>query len=357
MDGQLDDIKFFNYALNSNAVKAMFDDYKLKSSVAAYWKFDETSGTTVKDTLGASNGTLVNGTDSMRVAGQVGNAIDFAKGPDSVYIKVPSNSNVAFDSTESFSISMLVKADPVANQNEQWLLQKGQLKYWYGMEFKQGQVRLAVDDDVTKTQLGVDITNLKLNNFVITSWPPNQWVHLVGVRDLQEDSLKIYIDGELAGSIKDNTDMNIYSDSMLTIGNYPGSTINKLDGQLDDLKMYNFALSPAAVKAIYDAYKLGTPVSVASGETAIPDRYALNQNFPNPFNPSTVIRFQIPKEAHVLLTVYNILGQRVTTLVNKNLKSGIHNVTFDASNLASGIYFYRLEANDYSQVMKMMLLK
>ena len=167
LDGQLDELKIFNYALNSNAVKAMFDEYKLKSSVAAYWKFDETSGTTVKDTLGASNGTLVNGADSMWVAGQVGNAIDFAKGPDSVYIKVPSNSNVAFDSTESFSISMLVKADPVANQNEQWLLQKGQLKYWYGMEFKQGQVRLAVDDDVTKTQLGVDITNLKFKILIL----------------------------------------------------------------------------------------------------------------------------------------------------------------------------------------------
>ena len=68
---------------------------------------------------------------------------------------------------------------------------------WHGVQTG-SSFRLAVDDDVTKTQLGVDITNLKLNNFVITSWPPNQWVHLVGVRDLQEDSLKIYIDGELA---------------------------------------------------------------------------------------------------------------------------------------------------------------
>jgi len=357
LDGQLDDIKIFNYALNSNAVKAMFDDYKLKSSVAAYWKFDETSGTTVKDTLGASNGTLVGGTDSMWVAGQVGNAIDFTKGSESVYIKVPSNSNVDFDSTESFSISMLVKADPVANQNEQWLLQKGQLKYWYGMEFKQGQVRIAVDDDVTKTQLGVDITNLKLNNFDITSWPPNQWVHLVGVRDRKEDSLKIYIDGELAGSMKDNTDMNISSDSMLTIGNFPGSTTNKLDGQLDDLKMYNYALSPAAVKSIYDAYKLGTPVSVASGETAIPDRYALEQNYPNPFNPSTIIQYQIPKEGHVQVSVYNILGQRVATLVDENMKTGIYKVTFNAANFASGIYFYRIKVNDFSLVKKMMLLK
>ena len=82
------------------------------------------------------------------------------KGPaDTTRISVPSNSVVNFDSTESFTISMLVKADPVGNQNEQWLIHKDLLVKWYGMEFKQGQVRLAVDDNEDaigqgKTQLG-----------------------------------------------------------------------------------------------------------------------------------------------------------------------------------------------------------
>ena len=82
LDGQLDDIRIYNYALNANAVKKLFESYGIpKDAMIANWKLDATSGTTVKDELGASNGKLLGGADSMWVAGWDGNAIDFAKRP------------------------------------------------------------------------------------------------------------------------------------------------------------------------------------------------------------------------------------------------------------------------------------
>ena len=85
--------------------------------------------------------------------------------------------------------------------------------------------------------------------------------------------------------------------------------------------------------------------------------YSLEQNYPNPFNPSTVIRFALPKAGNVNLSVYNVLGQKVAEILNKDMSSGIHTVSFNAGNLTSGIYFYRLESNGYTQSRKMMLIK
>ena len=89
----------------------------------------------------------------------------------------------------------------------------------------------------------------------------------------------------------------------------------------------------------------------------IPAVYALEQNYPNPFNPSTNINFSIASEGFVKLAVYNTLGQEVMTLVNEVMESGTHSVTFDASSLTSGAYFYKLETAQFSKTMKMLLTK
>jgi len=85
--------------------------------------------------------------------------------------------------------------------------------------------------------------------------------------------------------------------------------------------------------------------------------YYLSNNYPNPFNPSTDIVYQIPASSHVILTIYNILGKEVETLVNEDKREGTYYVKFNAANLASGIYFYTLKTNDYVQTKKMILMK
>jgi len=92
-------------------------------------------------------------------------------------------------------------------------------------------------------------------------------------------------------------------------------------------------------------------------EVATPATFALEQNYPNPFNPSTKIRFSIPTETDVRLNVYNTLGQEVAEIVNSRLKEGYHEVNFDAFSLTSGIYFYRLEADKFVDVKKMIIIK
>jgi hypothetical protein len=85
--------------------------------------------------------------------------------------------------------------------------------------------------------------------------------------------------------------------------------------------------------------------------------YQLSQNYPNPFNPATQIEFTIPREDRVTLKVYNIMGQEVETLVNERMPQGRYRITFDGSRLASGMFFYRIEAGSFSQVKRMTLVK
>jgi hypothetical protein len=89
----------------------------------------------------------------------------------------------------------------------------------------------------------------------------------------------------------------------------------------------------------------------------VPTSFKLDQNFPNPFNPSTKIRYSIPKASRVTLKIYDILGREVQTLVNEQQAPGQYTVTFNAQNLASGVYFYRISAGNFNEVKKLMLLK
>jgi len=87
------------------------------------------------------------------------------------------------------------------------------------------------------------------------------------------------------------------------------------------------------------------------------NEFSLSQNYPNPFNPSTTISYSIPKQTHVSLKVYDILGKEVAELVNEEMSSGSYKVDFDATNLSSGIYFYTLRANEFFKTRKMLVLK
>ncbi|MEZ4821933.1 MAG: T9SS type A sorting domain-containing protein [Ignavibacteria bacterium] len=98
-----------------------------------------------------------------------------------------------------------------------------------------------------------------------------------------------------------------------------------------------------------------TPVTNIS-DSEIPKNYKIT-NYPNPFNPVTKIIFDIPNEGNVRITIFNTAGQKITELINEYKTAGSYQVDFNGSNLASGIYYYRLESGNFSQVRKMILLK
>ena len=89
----------------------------------------------------------------------------------------------------------------------------------------------------------------------------------------------------------------------------------------------------------------------------VPTKFALYQNYPNPFNPTTKIRYQLPKESKVIIKIYDIRGAEVITLLNEEKEAGIYEVIFNARNYSSGVYFYRLQAGNFVETKKMVLMK
>jgi hypothetical protein len=89
----------------------------------------------------------------------------------------------------------------------------------------------------------------------------------------------------------------------------------------------------------------------------MPTCYELGQNFPNPFNPSTTIRYGLPQKSVVHLSIFNTLGQQVAQIVNGDRDAGYHEVRLDGSTLSSGVYFYRLRAGDFTETKRLLLLR
>ena len=115
----------------------------------------------------------------------------------------------------------------------------------------------------------------------------------------------------------------------------------------------------------FDRYEEGIfshGTAIVSDMLVVPEDYSLSQNYPNPFNPTTTISFSVPVEGNVVLSIYDITGRLVTTLVDKSMSSGYHEVTWDStdlmgSNVSAGLYIYSLQAEGVALTRKMVLMK
>ncbi len=147
--------------------------------------------------------------------------------------------------------------------------------------------------------------------------------------------------------------------------NFAQSTLSTNDGFpigsliWDDTQNAAYAAAHGAeIGKIVSAYiAAGGLVDVKAEPSVVASTFSLSQNYPNPFNPTTQIQFSLPAQSTVELKVFNVLGQEVATLIHGSLAAGLHTVNFDARNLASGLYIYRLSAGNFTSVKKMMLLK
>lgn len=99
------------------------------------------------------------------------------------------------------------------------------------------------------------------------------------------------------------------------------------------------------------------PTGVDDQSSSIPDKFEISQNYPNPFNARTAIEYALPRDSHVKIVIYNLLGQNVETLVDADKSAGNHQVIWNAADVPTGVYFYRLEAGDFVQTRKMLLAK
>jgi hypothetical protein len=149
----------------------------------------------------------------------------------------------------------------------------------------------------------------------------------------------------------------------------------KIDGE-DNFANYNLLLLGVTNSNVYDLNKLSEIEIVQNSKSSnyklivgtdefveniqselIPREFSLSQNFPNPFNPATIIKFSIAKKSYVSLKIFDVLGNEVGNLVNEIKPAGNYDIKFNGEQLSSGVYFYRLETTDFVQTKKMILLK
>jgi hypothetical protein len=156
----------------------------------------------------------------------------------------------------------------------------------------------------------------------------------------------------------------LIADSVKNNGRYQWSIPSGISSANCFIKhtVYIPGTSQAFVNMNARPFGIGLFTELQNSNTLVPDEYKLLQNYPNPFNPSTTIKFSIPSNvkgeiSNVKLIIYDILGKVVTTLVNEKMKAGTYEVKFDAGSLSSGMYFYNLSTNNFSETMKMILIK
>lgn len=189
------------------------------------------------------------------------------------------------------------------------------------------------------------------------------------VEDLIEDLISsINNSGIQYGTMNNLTSLLENSKKSFENGN-SGAAIYLLEAFINELKAQSRKNIESATandwmitaQRIITLISSGLPKNNSQGSVIssriVPQKYSLDQNYPNPFNPSTIIKYALPRNEKVTIDIYDLLGRKVAELVNGEVEAGYHEVKFNAGNLASGIYFYRLSAGSFTQINKMLLMK
>ena len=169
--------------------------------------------------------------------------------------------------------------------------------------------------------------------------PSNTWTHFKIEVDPNSTSYTLFANENQIGTVNYGTYNTFYS----------GFGFYDSDGWTSSPNYFN--------NSYYDDISIYQACGIEGKEGLLPTVFSLDQNYPNPFNARTVINFGLPEPSEVELAVYNILGQKVITLVSGKMEAGYHQVNWNAGDQASGMYFYRINAGDYTEKKKMMLLK
>jgi hypothetical protein len=185
--------------------------------------------------------------------------------------------------------------------------------------------------------------------FIISPAPPvDEWCHVALIFDGYW--AEMYMDGEIV--IDGEMTFGEAREASFHLGCGTTGGVDCFSGILDEFRVYNRMLNEAEVLELSKV-----PTSVEQRNKNFISDYVLYQNFPNPFNPNTMIGFSLAKPANVTLNIYNISGQEIETLANGFYASGGHEVQWMANGLPSGIYFYILQAGAHSEMKKMILQK
>lgn len=335
------------------------------SPTVAHWTFEEStiiSDTLVLDISGNGHHGIIYGPTTE-------NGVMIFDGVDD-YVRVSHTHLIDFDTTESFTLEALFKT---TSSIKQVILQKHpqgitSTTHFYSIHMNdestpEGAIIFGIEDMYVG---GVSVSDDNEGY----GWNDGNWHHVAGVRDIDAGKLYIYIDGEVKDSTDDNPSVDPSSSGDLVIGRNAKllgtPDLNPFEGSMDEIRISIAALGPDEFFP-YDTSQ-GT---INEDYKRYPDNFVLSQNYPNPFNPFTTLRYDLPERAYVTITIYDILGREVRTLVNRVEDPGYKSVIWDATDdrgrpVSTGIYLYQIKTSqpfgsvqggDFVETRKMILLK
>ena len=209
------------------------------------------------------------------------------------------------------------------------------------------QSGMAVEFGPNQTQLPVELTT-----FEASAMNEAVRLHWVTASETGNDHFILYRSISQEGQFSQIATVNGAGESVSE------NTYNFVDRNLVNGMTYYYRIADVDINGNATTHDLTVSATPASGALGIlVTEYKLHQNYPNPFNPVTTITYDVKETGHVTLKIYNLIGQEVATLVDEVKDNNRYQVTFDASGLAAGVYFYRVNVNDFSAVHKMILLK
>lgn len=259
--------------------------------------------------------------------------------------RVSDNNDLDFQN-ESIAISLWVYPTE-ANGNPQFLLMKGDRSG----NPKTDNYSLRLNTTENKSYLEF-LTHLESGTLrsVTSSFfvPQNQWTFIAVYYDYQNSKIYLWNNETAAPADTFNFSADLFpNNDSLFVGTSGQDGFKRFWGRIDDLRIgSNIDQILYDVTGVEDLNQIHSPVT-----------FKLEQNYPNPFNPETTIRFSMNEKGFTKLDVYNLLGQHLVNLLNGEVSAGEHKITFNAANLPSGIYFYKLQQGNHSDIKKMLLLK
>ncbi|MDZ7376989.1 MAG: T9SS type A sorting domain-containing protein [candidate division KSB1 bacterium] len=260
------------------------------------------------------------------------------------YINVKNNSLLNFQ--EEISVSFWMRVDEFFGNREAYPISHGNWENrWKISIIPEKNIRWTV-----KTDRGIKDLDSK------TIPIKDVFYHVVTLYD--GTNFDIYVNGALDNHATHSGQI-LRTSIDLTIGQVlPNNTSVNFKGVLDDIRIFNYALSPEEIQNLYQE----KTAVYQTDPTTLPSEFDLAQNFPNPFNAETTIRYQLKSTGRVTIEIYDLLGQKVRTLVDEEQKAGFYSTRWDGKNdrgilVASGIYIYKMKSTDFFKSRKLVLMK
>jgi hypothetical protein len=349
LDGTLDDVRIFDRALTGDEIQELFHEGGWPAAeweLVAHYPFN---GNANDESGHGNDGTVFGATLTSDRFGNENSAYNF-DGND--YINIGSDGSLLI--TQDLSVSVWVKMSdlpswfaPIIGRGE-WG-ETEPLNAVYALHvLNVGGQSFARHSHEHGDGINTDVISVR--NLV-----EDQWIHVGIVRNSSQKKYRFYVNGTPEADVEYAFNPTGGWTTSGYIGWAPWGVTTYFQGVIDDIRVYSRVKSDSEMMDLY--LENGWLTELPDPGASVPSEFSLGQNFPNPFNPVTTILFDLPSAAWVRLSVYDILGRTVAELLNEETEAGSHLVRFNAEGLASGTYLYRLEAGEFVETRKLVLLR